>query len=252
MPKKRTLYLSIAELKQLGLIKKHLKRKRRRYQKRLVSSSIPSSYNGIKSSSDMQSFGQQINRQNDLENIIKQNIIEKQEKEKRKAEVIDLTQEDTPMKNENDKKSFFIDRTPIKNGYNIEDNIDVSETKGSDYFPNEGINTPQIENIYPDNTDTSYLNRLDSVKRNRDTISMDSPYVTDSQRIEEFDTLFSKFKQLGGTRNYRAKSDKNIAEIRNWIDKKEGNPMGTMKANSNYEILKKAKAYAILTGEMAP
>jgi len=246
MPKKRTLYLSIAELKQLGLIKKHLKRKRRRYQKRLVSSSIPYSYNGIKSSSDMQSFGQQINRQNDLENIIKQNIIEKQDREKRKAEVIDLTQEDTPMKNENDKKSFFIDRTPIKNGYNIEDNIDVSETKGSDYFPTEGISTPQVENIYPDNTDSSYINRL------RDTIAMDSPYVNDSQRIEEFDKLFSKYKALGGTTNYRAKNDKQIATIRNWIDKKEGNPKGTMKANSNYEILKRANAYAILTGVKAP
>ena len=63
MPKKRTLYLSIAELKQLGFIKKHLKRKRRRYKRNgIVSgiqssgSNIPSQYNGIKSSSDMQSL----------------------------------------------------------------------------------------------------------------------------------------------------------------------------------------------------
>ena len=234
MPKKRTLYLSIAELKQLGLIKKHLKRKRRRYyQKRLVSSSLPSSYNGIKSSSDIQSFGQQINRQNDLENIIKQNMIEKQDREKRKAEVIDLTQDD-------EYKPFAINRTPTKNGYDFGDNIDVSETKGSDYFPTEGTNTPQVENVYPNNTDTTYLNRLQS----NQGITIQSPNTYETEMRDEFNKLKLEYERLSGPKDIRKwkANNRNIASLYNLIDTLEGNISGARKAKSTYQIPKKANA----------
>ena len=238
MAKKRTLYLSIAELKQLGLIKKHLKRKRKRYQKRLVSSSnIPSQYNGIKSSSDMQSFGQQINRANDLDNIIKQNFIEKQEKQKR--EVIDLTQDD-------DYKPFSINRTPTKNGYDFGDNIDVSETKGSDYFPNEGNKTPQVSlfgDIYQNNTDTAYINRTQNGNPDPD-ITIQSPNTYQSEMASEFDKLKTEYLALKGTKDISKwkPNNMNIAKLYKFIDEIEGNISGARKTKSNYQIPKKAKA----------
>ena len=256
MAKKRTLYLSIAELKQLGLIKKHLKRKRKRYQKRLVTgSNIPSQYNGIKSSSDMQSFGQQINRANDLDNIIKQNFIEKQEKQKR--EVIDLTQDDdytTPMKNGYDeKKSFSINRTPTKNGYDFGDSIDVSETKGSDYFPTEGTSTPEVilEETYPNNTDTNYIKKLlqnkilNMNKVNQDpNITVESPNTYQSEMASEFDKLKTEYLELKGTKDISKwnPNNRNIALLYNLIDTLEGNISGARKAKSSYQIPKKANA----------
>lgn len=79
---KRTLYLSIAELKQLGIIKKYLRKKRKSKKKKQQQG-----YNmdGIKSSGDhmkttySQTFGNQINRNNDINNMILLNQLKNQE-----------------------------------------------------------------------------------------------------------------------------------------------------------------------------
>lgn len=79
MPKKRTLYLSIAELKELGLIKKYLRKKRKNKKKKSKMDKAYQGYNGIKSVSDMVSSSNpynQINRNNDLDNQYKIKLIE--------------------------------------------------------------------------------------------------------------------------------------------------------------------------------
>ena len=84
MPKKRTLYLSIAELKELGLIKKYLRKKRRIKKKRKVAGNIIQpyqGYNGIKSVSETQSSYNQVNRNNDIDNAIKYKLLENAEKQ---------------------------------------------------------------------------------------------------------------------------------------------------------------------------
>ena len=96
MPKKRTLYLSIAELKELGLIKKYLRKKRRNKKKQKLAAGNTiqpyQGYNGIKSVSEMQSSYNQINRNNDIDNAIKYKLLENAEKQ---GKVVEKSKEQT-------------------------------------------------------------------------------------------------------------------------------------------------------------
>lgn len=80
---KRTLYLSIAELKQLGIIKKYLRKKRKSKKKKTF---LQDKNSGIKSNGDhmnttySQTFGNQLNRSNDINNMILLNQLKNEEK----------------------------------------------------------------------------------------------------------------------------------------------------------------------------
>lgn len=160
---KRTLYLSIAELKQLGIIKKYLRKKRKSKKKKQQQQGY--NMDGIKSSGDhmkttySQTFGNQINRNNDISNMILLNQLKNNEEKNNKL-------------NNNDEIKLLLDnyqnditQNLIYGGNMINDRINtidrkinnfngVNNSRSSDDFNGKDENTPENNKF---NSDTQFF-----------------------------------------------------------------------------------------------
>ena len=231
---KRQVLLSIDDLKQLGIIKKYLRKKRRNKKKKLMNNNIRQNSNHMMGYSDVINNQQQVYRNNDLDNEKKRFEIKNLEQTNEKNQL--LLENPNYFSNPNDEfeNRIMSLENDMNNGKNSVGNIykiiqDINRKPASESFigQNEDIETVDYKDIF-EQVDDQLLEESNNPMNDLQPEDINIPN-NDDTKVEQLDNKMKEFQELkdyylsiGGSnnniRNLNKPTKRNFEKIERFIE----------------------------------
>ena len=248
---KRQVLLSIDDLKQLGIIKKYLRKKRRNKKKKMMmNNNIRQNSNHMMGYSDVINNQQQVYRNNDLENEKKRFEIKNLEQINEKNQL--LLENPNYFSNPNDEfeNRIMSLENDMNNGKNSVGNIykiiqDINRKPASESFigKNEDIETVEIKDIFEQVADEQILYESNNPMNDLQPEEINIPNNDEIQQLDnktkEFQELKDYYLSIVGfnktIRNLNKPTKGNFAKIERLIELIEIKKIAKEQIQTNYK-----------------